>query len=299
MLTEKLATESYYLSKLSLFMRNDPLIEQRVHMLFGPLSSVNDAWGAFAEAWRSELLPIFANEIVEKGGGKIPYAQSLSDKDGTDDKLLDILAACFGLTRSFRAASPSFDAYMALKTFYKSLYPDDETLENFGKVFPSSVTLTNNQLRAVLYARIMRNNYDGTRSFLMGVNGAGLPGVFDVLSSQFGIEIVQYDSQAAPARCRLYFGLKTWDGSANAWADYDYKDPTTNQYMAAFVDGFFTIKSVGVEYSYHLTATDDTEAGIYVGVGTLPYMTNKFVFVSYSEKGDTPLDDGEVLARYV
>src|SRR5574344_1521980 len=203
MLPDKLAKESYYLNKLTLFLQTDPAMVAQFKGLLELLQNVNGSVDAFFSAF-SEIV---TNIVVDD-------AYFDRDTEYKYDDLLDKIAACFGLQRSFTVKYDSV-TIGSIDALHNSHTEFTETDDNFQKF-----NLTNNQLRLLIYCTIMKNSFDGSRD--------SINKIYQITADDL-----------LPAECKVIFDTSSLDLS----------DAVFNQYIGMFFAGFMTLKSVGIKYT--------------------------------------------------
>src|SRR5574344_22042 len=215
MLPDKLAKESYYLNKLTLFLQTDPAMVAQFKGLIELLQNINGSVDAFFSAF-SEIV---TNIVVDD-------AYFDRDTEYKYDDLLDKIAACLGLQRSFTVKYDSV-TIGSIDALHNSHIEFTETNDSFQKF-----NLTNNQLRLLIYCTIMKNSFDGSRD--------SINKIYSVIKSKFNFKIYQITADdLLPAKCKVIFDTSSLDLS----------DAVFNQYIGMFFAGFMTLKSVGIKYT--------------------------------------------------
>lgn len=240
--TEKLLTLDYYIDKISLSMQNDPIFMQEINDCVEFLQCINNQINTFELAMSTLLFDIIINDediVIEN------YRYS---------DLLDKIASIFNLSRNF-----IIDFKNPLtNTIDQDMQTNKESFEAFNSAvanntLDTTLSLTNNQLRALIYCTIMKNSYDGSYEMLdktyktvckfMATEIAGADTWQIFQATKFILLQGQYIPNPAETDCILSYS-----------SDYEFtnENKEKSQYFTLFFAGLLTIRSAGISYYYQI-----------------------------------------------
>lgn len=213
LIPDKLMTFDYYRLKLPLYLRQSKTFQEHFRIWYDLLIG-NEKKGLVGNA------RIFFNLLQLFDKDYITFLNSLKTDEEDESKILDYIGDLFGV---YRNNSVTYS------------YNDETKTED--------ITLSDAEFLTLIKAKIVKNNYDGTRSQL-----------------QDYYDIVAYKS--------IYFDNVSADATLNVFMVVDTLptiDTLTNT-QKMFLSGAFNIESLGIAYTNSLRTTVqlswDTE-GIY------------------------------------
>ena len=222
MLTKELLTERYYVNKMSLFMQNDELLAKRFHNLYLFLKDYAESMDSINSALESTIYDIL-----------YPSNQANS----ISDDLLEKIAAIFNISRVVTVNVDSSIVNTINTTFNLT-----DTNYEFSTIM--TFNLTNDQMKCLIYASIMKNAYDGSRSSIKAMY-ALMKKSFLLYGKDIYVNIEEASSAAA-GTCTCYMDI----------SGYDLKSDESNNYIKLFIAGMLTTESMGIAYTYAIINND-------------------------------------------
>lgn len=226
MQTEKLLLEKYYINKLSLFLQSDKALVNRIKDAVSFLHSVNSTIDVLEFALGAITSGLFNDGTVVNN-----YEY---------DDLLDKIAACFNVSRSFTISFETAEDEAKFNTFNENLSSSSQ--------LPTTLNLTNDQLRLLLLCKIANNSYTGSSKELNDVYFAFVNKLKPTtISDTWKIVAITDQESLIGGICKLYF----------LYGSYDFSDEIVNQYFSMFFANMLTISSVGIYYDKNVAAFND------------------------------------------
>lgn len=218
LIPKTLLDSQWYIDQLGLLLKKSTTITEQLRMYVSLIQNINDK--------EMDLFNLLGTQDEGSNEWHLNLKQ-INDLDKTKSDLLDKIASILGLQRTY---------------YFKGYHLPSPNPAQEGEPF-ENITLNNDQLYCLIYATIIKNNYDGTTESIENLYEKLQKFFFKVSGISF--EIILVTNSLAPGECDVYF-----DSSYAYNNDDNSIKPEYKNIIALYENGFFDFKSMGIRY-YH------------------------------------------------
>lgn len=216
LIPKTLLDSQWYIDQLGLLLKKSTTITEQLRMYVSLIQSINDR--------EVDLFNLLGTQDDGSNEWHLNL-KKINELDLTKSNLLDKIASILGLQRTY---------------YFKGYRLPSPDPAQEGELF-ENITLNNDQLYCLIYATIVKNNYDGTAESIENLYEKLQKFFFKVSGISFEIKLVT--NSLAPGECNVYFNSEKMYNNGSI-------EPNYKKIIALYENGFFDFKSMGIHY-YH------------------------------------------------